>query len=506
MIRTRIKYVAATVVVAVASFGLWWATGDSAPQPLHKVEIDLDQAVAIALPDLDPLKPTTFRTPDGKEGWVVRIPGGRPIATPAYADGRLYVGGGYGSHEFYCFDAKTGETLWSIRTEDDGPSAAVVEDGCVAFNTESCTVVVADAATGKILWQEWLGDPLMSQPALVDGRVYIAYPNSKGDRKHRLLCADLKTGEHYWTCEITGDVITAPVVEGDRLFFTCFDGTSFCVGRAEGDVVWRKHTAGTSAPIVAAGRLVVTAKRENGDWIEEGIQELGRDQGVDVGGLVAAGQAGYLAPGAGGGVALQEAFAPNTVGAKALQDLDSSVGFATPPADAKLEDANEHLGVNTVSAAWAYQGSRGAPRGDLLMNAQGTSLNCLRVTVMMSEPIVGEPIVGETIVLSPPVMLWSAHLRGQGLTDSDQVFAPPSLGGTHMYLCSKRGDLVCVRQADGAVQWMYATKRPMLFQPTLAQGNLYAGTADGLLICLKTGDADADGWYAWGGNAQHNKK
>ena len=30
--------------------------------------------------------------------------------------------------------------------------------------------------------------------------------------------------------------------------------------------------------------------------------------------------------------------------------------------------------------------------------------------------------------------------------------------------------------------------------------------ADGLLICIKTGDKAADGWYAWGGNAAHNKE
>ncbi len=41
--------------------------------------------------------------------------------------------------------------------------------------------------------------------------------------------------------------------------------------------------------------------------------------------------------------------------------------------------------------------------------------------------------------------------------------------------------------------------------PALAKGNVYAGTSDGRLICLKTGNKDADGWYAWGGNAQHNK-
>ncbi|MBZ0185582.1 MAG: hypothetical protein K8F91_04960 [Candidatus Obscuribacterales bacterium] len=33
---------------------------------------------------------------------------------------------------------------------------------------------------------------------------------------------------------------------------------------------------------------------------------------------------------------------------------------------------------------------------------------------------------------------------------------------------------------------------------------LLALQATGLVVCLKTGDAD--GWTAWGGNAQHNKQ
>jgi len=38
-----------------------------------------------------------------------------------------------------------------------------------------------------------------------------------------------------------------------------------------------------------------------------------------------------------------------------------------------------------------------------------------------------------------------------------------------------------------------------------ADFKFHAGSAGGLLICLKTGDKDADGWHAWGGNARHNK-
>jgi len=51
-----------------------------------------------------------FASPDGLvRGWKVTIPGGHPLATPAVADGRVLLGGGFGSYEFYALDAVTGE-------------------------------------------------------------------------------------------------------------------------------------------------------------------------------------------------------------------------------------------------------------------------------------------------------------------------------------------------------------------------------------------------------------
>ncbi len=78
----------------------------SEPSPPKTSKINLSKAVDVKLPPhLAPLRPAAFKTADGKVGWVVKIPGDRPLATPAYANGLLFVGGGYGSHEFYAFDA-----------------------------------------------------------------------------------------------------------------------------------------------------------------------------------------------------------------------------------------------------------------------------------------------------------------------------------------------------------------------------------------------------------------
>jgi Ca-activated chloride channel family protein len=489
-----------------------------ATQPVKEIHIDMDQAIDVKLPDLkDDLQPGTFATTDHREGWAIRIPGNRPIATPAYAqiDGRgmLFVGGGYGSHEFYAFDSSTGQKIWEIKTADDGPTAAVVEDGYVAFNTESCTVIVADARTGKVVWQEWLGDPLMSQPAISKGKLYMAHPAGQGQHanagaiaqqaandiptvngpnnapatqpangaaprtSHRLLCADLKTGKHLWEQDISGDVISAPVIEKDQVFFTCFNGTSFCLASDTGAVAWTKENSGTSAPVIANGQVVVTAKADRAGKSFEGLRRLDSQKGGDKDvNALAESEAGYLKRGAvgNGGIAPQQAHA-----------LDSAVGFADAPAAAGLGGAAANANVSSVAQAWSFQGSKAAYANGQILNAQGNGLNCLYA--------------------DSGQVRWHGLAEGHDIGANAQIFAPPALGTKNMYLCSTQGHVLSIGQDDGKVGFMYAMKQPMAFQPALCGGNVYAATNNGMLICLKTGDPDADGWTAWGGNAQHNK-
>jgi len=491
---------AVVVLFAVLTIGGAGKVAPPATQPAQ-VTIDLDKSIALELPAAGAdLTPRSFQTKDGRGGWVVRIPGGRPLATPAYADGMLFVGGGYGSHEFYAFDAATGRKVWEMKTGDDGPTAAVVEDGCVAFNTESCTVIIAEARTGKLLWQEWLGDPLMSQPAIAKGKLYIAYPGGQPHGAngpaaqngangahasapgrapgHRLLCADLKTGRHLWEQDITGDVVSAPVVDANQVFFTCFDGTSFALNCADGSIAWQKHNAATSAPLVAGGQVLLTEREQVGKDIHEGLQRLDLKAGeARDSKLLAAGNAEYLKAGRDGAVAL----APTK-----QASLDSSVGFAAAPQSAGLSVAASNVNVTTVAGGWAYQGSRAAFANGRIINAQANRLNC--------------------ITAGDGQIAWQAQAVGKGVSDQVQAFSPPAVAGGKLYVCSSRGDLLALGQKDGKPSFLYSTGKPMAFQPALARGNLYAGTSDGELICLRTGDPTADGWTAWGGNAQHNKK
>ena len=440
----------------------------------RRIQLDLGDAIPLGLPRLPrDLEPREFTAPDGRSGWAMRLPGGRPIATPACADGRLFVGGGFGSHEFFAFDAKTGAPAWQVRTTDDGPTAAVVEDGCVAFNTESCTVYVCDAATGSVIWSEWLGDPLMSQPAIAHGRLFMAYPaRGRNGSSHKLLCAELRTGRHCWEQEITGDVITAPVVAGEHVYVSCFDGTSFCFRCGDGREVYRRMDGATSAPFVVGDDVFHSRRVMDEGQVFETVHRADAREGEDrEADPFLAEQADYLKDGRGVGMS-----------GSRLDSLDASVGFGTAPSAAKLHDAAAHVGVKTVAGAWAWQGSRAAYSKGRVLQAQGKFVHSFGADDEKGA--------------------WRAEATGG---DGGQLFAPPSLGKENLYLVSADGQLVALRQADGERVFVYAIGHPATFQPSLAEGNVYVGTADGLLLCLRTGAEDADGWTAWGGNAQHNK-
>ena len=293
----------------------------------------------------------------GKKGWKVVIPGKRPLATPAVVDGRVFLGGGFGSHEFYAFDAATGKKEWTYRTKDDGPTAAVVADGYVAFNTESCELEVL-TVKGKSVWKKWLGDPLMSMPAIADGKVYMAYPNSKGDRKHYLACFDLKNdGKELWKHEIAGEVITAPVIDHGEVFLATLEGTLYCF-KADGDLVWQEKKNATSAPIIFDGECYfscrTTRPRQEGAKTmtqqEEALARRGgkaKDQAKEI--IITRRPADYLDSNKRANSQIENQY----------QALDAGVGFnAANKADAKIKQAMDNLGQNSVVGVWSYQGSR----------------------------------------------------------------------------------------------------------------------------------------------------
>jgi Ca-activated chloride channel family protein len=463
-----------------------------APQQIEKLkegDVSLNQGKVQKAPVPVIGDPVPLTTKEGKKGWKITIPGNRPLATPAVVGGKVFLGGGFGSHEFYAFDAATGKKLWIYQTGDDGPTAAVVADGHVAFNTESCELEII-TMDGKPVWKKWLGDPLMSMPAISMGKVYMAYPNSKGDkgdRRHYLACFDLKTGQEEWKKAIAGEIITAPVIHNNQLYLATLEGTMYCFAQGDGKLVWQENKNATSSPMVWDGqcyfsrREVVMVKDKDGKDVRQQMEYL-TGRGIVATAVVkdindTARRADYLD--------YRKRVTDSAIEVQSKK-ADAGVGFATPPADAKLEQARMNLGQGSVSGVWAYQGSRP-------FIAQGKLYSCMGDTLTCVDP-------------KTEKVLWKKELSHkddkQPLVDA--TLTPPVLVNGKVFLGTVQGEVLCLLAESGEVLWRATIGEPVIFQPAVASGRVYVSTSTGTLFCIETGDARDDGWTMWGGNAAHN--
>jgi outer membrane protein assembly factor BamB len=430
--------------------------------------------------------PVAVKTKEGKVGWKVVIPGNRPLATPAVVDGKVFIGGGFGSYEFYAFDAKTGKEAWLYQTGDDGPTAAVVEGGYIAFNTESCELEII-TMDGKRVWKKWLGDPLMSMPAISKGKVYMAYPDSKAGNQHKLACFDVKTGKEYWTKNIAGDIITAPVIQDDKIFLTTLEGTMYCFHEQDGSLAWSEKKNATSSPAVHNGkvyfsqRFTASVKDKDGKDITQQMECLA-GRGTALKDTIVAiknteHKADYLD---------YRKRAEASPVEKMAKEKDAGVGFAGGAPAAKLNQAYSNLGQNTVAGVWSYQGSRPFVYKGNLISSMGDDLKCVNIT--------GEKVQWQKTL----------HPTKPGEPVVDSGVTPPAIVNGKIFVGTSKGEIICLSAETGDELWRATLGEPIVFQPAVANGRVYASSNRGTLFCIETGDANDHGWLMWGGNAQHN--
>jgi outer membrane protein assembly factor BamB len=376
-------------------------------------------------------------------------------------------------------------TSCQYQTEDDGPTAAVVLEGHVAFNTESCELEILSTA-GQPLWKHWLGDSLMSMPAMAGDRVYQVYPDSRGDRRHYLSAFDLTTGRQLWKQPLPGEIITAPVLAEGQVYVANLDGTLSCFRQDDGVKVWQEAKSATSSPMVWEAECYFTQRKEvlvprGGVQVPQQMEELAK-----------------RGPGADG---MTSSFAETRSAADYLdhekrkrrsphyatcEEADAGVGFAFFKGDAKMGHAQKHLGHSHVSGLWAYQGSKPFVWRGRLYSAVGDTLHC-------ADPRTQEVFWKQR--------LYDRHDEAEAL---DNMLTPPAVVNGKLFVGTILGEVCCLSAEVGEVLWRDALDAPVIFQPAVVGGRVYAATGAGTLFAIETGDPRDDGWPMWGGSAAHN--
>ena len=233
----------------------------------------------------------------GRELWRCEL-SGAVSGSPAWADGRIFVGQQGGGEEFCCLDAATGRPLWkqslgwvwssanvaegklfvpgvdgylSCLSAADGrvrwryrTGAAAhpeppVEAGRVFFGSWDHYVYAFEAATGRLLWQFHTGgSPDSGAPIAFGGRLYVPMGGK------RLCCLDAATGRCCWEYAVAeGCMNASPALDGERLFIsTSVRGGAIppasrirCLDARDGRQMWEHPGGGITAPAVAAGKV-----------------------------------------------------------------------------------------------------------------------------------------------------------------------------------------------------------------------------------------------------------
>jgi outer membrane protein assembly factor BamB len=417
------------------------------------------------------------RRAGGHGGWKVAVANGQPLTTPAVVDGRVFVGAGLGSHEFSAYDAASGALLWHYHPADNGPTTAVADDGYVVFSTESCELEVIDY-DGHAVWKKWLGDPLLSAPAVSNGRVYTAYPGGSGN--YSLACYDLKSGDELWAQAIPAEVITAPVVHDQFVLAATLDGTLSCFESSTGQALWSEQAGATSSPVVAGSVCYFSRLIET-----EGSQ-------TDAHGIRRAERIAWRA---------LELCAPVRDLAGLERDL-TQLRLDDVPDRSVFEnvlialshsasDAPNHttLSEANLTEVWTYQGSRPFLDEQNLYAALGGKVVCVALETQA---------VRWEKDLVPPAQ---GNIANTGLFMRD--LSPPALVNGKIFLGTRDGRVVCLSAATGDVLWTEEIGEPIVCQPAVVGGRVYAGTNSGSLVAVESGDPQDAGWAMWGANSQH---
>jgi outer membrane protein assembly factor BamB len=207
---------------------------------------------------------------------------GHVLSSPTVYAGTVYVGSD--DRSLYALDAATGAEKWHFETKGGAVnSSPAVSKDAVYFLSVDGSFYALDAQTGKQLWkfetegerrfeakglhgvtphQQTIPDPwdfYLSSPALYDGAVYF------GCGDGNVYALDAQTGRLKWKFHTHGVVHCSPAVSEGVVYVGSWDSYLYALDAATGQEKWRfktgedpkifNHVGIQSSPAVAEGTV-----------------------------------------------------------------------------------------------------------------------------------------------------------------------------------------------------------------------------------------------------------
>ena len=189
--------------------------------------------------------------------WETEL-GAHVVATPAYADGLLYVPTADG--RVVVLETEAGLVTSTIQTADRRIWGAPVLRGGTIYigDLDNGQTVALDAESGEPIWQQEISGPTAADLVL-DGGLLLA--GAFDQRLHALDVAN--NGEERWAFQGKGWFLGRPVVDSGVVYAATMSGYVYAIDRETGAQIWAVEVDDAqfrAAPAIQGNSLIVVAR------------------------------------------------------------------------------------------------------------------------------------------------------------------------------------------------------------------------------------------------------
>ncbi|MCI0785035.1 MAG: PQQ-binding-like beta-propeller repeat protein [Chloroflexi bacterium] len=395
---------------------------------------------AISLLELTPL----VFAPDGATSQINAAAGSQDWAQPRN-DAR--------SSGFTSLQAPAPQKVkWTFSTAKPLLSSPAVVDGRVYFTTEDKRTIALDADTGAVVWEYPLGSPSSSTPVVTDDLVIFAI------RPGLVVALDRPTGTLRWERDMGDPVLASPILANGTVYIGAADSALHALDAATGRLRWSYATnAWVIAPASYADGIVAVASQSSivnivGDRTgrRQLIFDAGRSRRI-AGGPVIQGDRVYFGTRDG------------TVWA-----IDREARTWPFERAILLIKLNLHI--------W---GLVGAPiqKGSVWSTFVGGDIS--RAVAVTPDSVYAGTREGRVAALDV------ATGEERWVTETGfQITSSPTVAGTTVMVGTKDGKVLGLDTATGKVIWDFQTQGQITAAPVVAGDTLYVASRDGTLYAL----------------------
>ena len=337
--------------------------------------------------------------------------------------------------------------------------------GIIYVGSDNGNTYALNALSGKLIWAHYGWNMIMSNPLVVDGRVFVSTGNAyfnyantmlyvKGERPTRgpglnsMYALDAKTGKELWAYHFPGEAMPTAVYDEGFLYIGTGDGHVYKLEAATGKLAWDVDLVSfvsMSSPVLAGEHFFLGGTNPNNFYA------LNKRTGkvawkMTLPNLVSTGM-GDCTPAYAEGLVIQEAT---------VETGDKE----KPVANVLLA-----LDAGTGKIVWQKQFEKGP-----------TPAAMKTATPMVADGRVfeGSPVCGEYLAfdLKTGRELWKVHLGAE-------IRGGGALAEGIVYLAYKAGDIAAIRIADGKLVGnrhlggAFGPSSPVIVGGTLYISNIY---------------------------------